>query len=145
MPKMVKKKWLSILSRNNIILLAAVATIVGVVWTVATSPQIEHEYNSFPVHVSANSEYNLEPFYLRDNDRFHFTWSVQEGGEVTVGLVMPTGEFFGFCEKSDTLEKDQCKPLKRSSVAFKPLEYGWGTGYYIVTIAAHSKTAKLKV
>lgn len=140
-----KRKWLKV--PYILGTLASLATIIGFVWwaILPKDSEIKQQPISFPIHVSANCSWGSSPIYLQNNQKLHFSWFVLESGEVIVGFVTPEGEFFGFCEESNSLEKDRRTPLKEGSATIRPREYGWVTGFYLFRITACSQTTEIQV
>ncbi len=143
------KNWVVIIG----LIFGAIGALAGLVYIVdrgcqGTSSEYRElpiEYHQFPIHLAADKSFGLRPIHLQDNQRLHFTWQVLQGDEITVGFVTPTGEYFGFCADSNRLEKDSRVPLKSGSAAFRPLEYGWGAGYYEVQMTGRSQITELEV
>ena len=145
MPREKRFRWQTVAA--GIYFAAAIATIFTVITAGlqgASCLQKQPEPENFPVHLPAGYPWSFQ-VYLQSDETLHLVWRVHGTAEAIVGIIVPDGVFFGFCEQSDRLERDRRTPLTRGSTAFRPRDYGWETGLYLVQMEASTGVVEVQV
>ena len=104
------------------------------------------EYKTEKISIEPNKQH-VFPIYLKNDQTLHLLWfvdNVYNGPKVWFHIITPSGISLGFYKDgkyaNNTLEPGFCQGFTGGRTIFSPSEYGWGEGYYQLSLNTASQT-----
>ncbi len=101
--------------------------------TTTAAPNSPEYYElSATLEVSPGEEYDEDSFnvYIQNQQTLHLTWTVEEGDEIYFSFLTPSNKYIGVRNGGESFVEGYSFASSEGNIAFRPLDYGWGEGYY---------------
>lgn len=84
------------------------------------------------LEVPPGEDYDEASFsvYLENEQTLHLTWTVEQGDEIYFAFLTPSNKYIGVRNGGESFVEGYAFASDEGNIAFSPLDYGWGAGYY---------------